>query len=282
MMKRFVVATAFLIAAAAPAAAYTTYVLPEQFGPEGNQLSLQASFASQFFTPGVAVAADFDVVRPDGGPGTFSRVEVAGQATTMHADLPAFGTYRITSGERMGRVSTLVGIDGGWRELRDGETAPEDAQVTTLQTVTVSEVYVSRGEPTRGVLESTVGTLAIRPVTHPNQVLVGQPMEVDVVFQGAPFANTALVIYREGDADTDVDTFVATDAQGRARITFDAPGNYVLAARHRAPAPEGSEAQVRSYTTTLTFNVLTALPDYPEPPQQDRPRRPRRDVGFGR
>ncbi|MBL8531692.1 MAG: hypothetical protein JNK94_08155, partial [Hyphomonadaceae bacterium] len=147
-MKQYVIAAALLMAAAAPASAYTTYVLPEAFDTAEGSLSLQASHAQQFFTPAIAVSADFDLVSPDGGPGTFGRVEVAGAATTMQANLPQWGTYRITSGEQVGPVNTLVGVDGGWRPLAQGETPPEGAPVTTLQTVTVSDVYVSRGRPT--------------------------------------------------------------------------------------------------------------------------------------
>lgn len=279
-MKHYVLAAVLVSALAAPATAYTTFVLPADFDTAENSVTVQASHASQFFTPSIAVPADFDLVMPDGGPGTFGRVEVAGAATTMNANLPQWGTYRITSGEQVGPVSTLVGVDGGWRPLAQGETPPEGAPVTTIQTVTLSDTYVSRGEPTTDVLAQPSGTLAIRPLTHPNQVLVSTGMEVELLFNGAPFANTAIVLYDEGDADTNVETFAATDANGRARFSFTRPGNYVIAARHRGAAPAGSQAQVRSYTTTLTFAVMEALPTYAEPPEQERPRR-RRDSGLG-
>jgi hypothetical protein len=280
-MKHYILAVALMLAAA-PASAYTTYILPDEFGPADNDLTAQASFASQFFTPGIAVSADFQMITPDGGTATFDRVEVAGQATTMRTGLSRWGTYRITSGERLGRVSTLIGEAGTWRQLGEGEAPPEGAELTTLQTVTVAEAYFSRGEPTREALERPVGRLSIRPVTHPNQVLLSSGFEVELLWEGQPFPNMAIVIYEEGDADTNVETYVATDARGRATIAFEHPGNYLIAARHRAAAPAGSEAAVRSYTTSLTFNVLTALPDYPEPPEQDRPRRRRSDLGMGR
>ena len=153
---------------------------------------------------------------------------------------------------------------------------PEGAQTTTLQTVTLADVYVTRGAPTRTVVDRAIGRLAIRPVTHPNQVLATSGFQIEVLFDGAPMANTAVVLYAAGDADTKIDRFVVTGADGRAMVALDAPGQYLLAARHRTNAPEGSEAAVRSYTTTLTFDAMAVMPTIVEIPQEGETRGNRR------
>jgi hypothetical protein len=260
-MKRSIVAAFIFAAAAAPAAAYTSYLKPNEYWPDGREITIEAAFASQFFTPQIALSAEFRTATPRGMTQSFDRVEVTPQVTTLETDLPHGGTYRISSGERMGRVATMVAVDGQWRELPEGQPAPEGAETTTLQTVTVADVYVTRGEVSREVVDSPHGTLAIRPVTHPNQVLAANGFEVQVLFNGAPMANSAIVLYAAGDVDTDLDRFAVTDASGHARFTFDAPGHYIIAARHRADAPAGSGVAVRSYTTTLTFEAMTALPE---------------------
>jgi hypothetical protein len=260
-MKTHLMAAAMFAAVAAPAAAYTTYLEPDTFWPEGREVQVEAAFASQFFTPHIALASEFQTIAPNGARITFDRVEVASQVTTLQTDLPAGGTYRITTGERLGRVATMVAVDGQWRELPQGETPPEGAATTTLQTVMVADVYVTRGQPSREVVDQPIGRLAIRPVTHPNQVLAANGFEVEVLFDGQPMASSAVVLYGAGDADTDLDRYAVTNEAGRARFTFDAPGRYLIAARHRADAPPGSEAAVRSYTTTLTFEALTELPE---------------------
>ena len=68
------------------------------------------------------------------------------------------------------------------------------------------------------------------------------------------------MLYSEGDLDTDLDTYAVTDGAGVATFTLPAAGSYVIAARHRAEAAPGAEAAVRSYTTTLTFEALDAIP----------------------
>jgi uncharacterized GH25 family protein len=273
-MKTHLMAAAMFAAVAAPAAAYTTYLEPDTFWPEGREVQVEAAFASQFFTPHIALASEFQTIAPNGARITFDRVEVASQATTLQTDLPAGGTYRITTGERLGRVATMVAVDGQWRELAQGEAPPEGADTTTLQTVMVADVYITRGQVSREVVDAPIGRLAIRPVTHPNQVLAANGFEVEVLFDGQPMANSAIVLYGAGDADTDLDRYAVTNEAGRARFTFDAPGRYLIAARHRADAPPGSEAAVRSYTTTLTFEVLTELPEgYDVAAQQRRAER---------
>ena len=284
-MKRYVLAAALAIASAAPAAAYTSYLQPNAFWPDGAAVTIEGAFASQFFTPQIALPAQFTILHPDGARAAFESVAVATQATTMQANLPRGGTYRISTGEQNGPVSALVGdaaVAGGWRALASGETAPEGEPTTTLQSVTLADVYITRGGPTRQVVDRPIGRLAIRPVTHPNQILAASGFEVELLFDDAPMANTAIVLYAAGDPDNKLDRFVATDANGRATFVFDAPGQYVIAARHRATAPAGSEAAVRSYTTTLTFEALAELPAIVEVAEDvvDEPsRRRRRQIG---
>ena len=283
-MKRFFLAAILLAATATPATAYTSYLKPSAFWPQSEAITVEGAFASQFFTPQIAVGADLTLLNPEGARAQFNSVAVDAQATTLATDLRRGGTYRFSTGEQMGRVTTLVGVDGQWRPLGQGEVLPEGALTTTLQTVTLADVYVTRGAPTRTVVDRAIGRLAIRPVTHPNQVLAASGFQIEVLFDGAPMANTAVVLYAAGDADTKVDRFVVTGADGRAMVALDAPGQYVLAARHRANAPEGSEAAVRSYTTTLTFDAMTVLPAIVEIPVEDeddggRRRTTRRPLG---
>jgi uncharacterized GH25 family protein len=264
-MKQLVLAAALAICATGPAAAYTSYILPADFSPDG-EVRLEAAFASTFFTPAVGLPADMTLLYPDGTQFTFDRVESTGQVTTARANVAAHGTYRVSTGERMGAISTMVADNGAWRQLAQGETPPAGIETRTLQTVTVADTYVSVGAPSRTVVDRHIGALALHPVTHPNQILTGQGFLVELLFNGAPFPNMPVVLYENGDIDTDVGTYFVTDASGRATVTFSTPGRYVIAARHRGEAPAGSEAQVRSYTTTLTFEVIDALPAYPPPP----------------
>lgn len=279
---RHLILAALMFGLGAPAWGYTSYLRPSDYWPDGAQLSIEGSFASQFFTPQIALPGQFTIMHPNGDRGGFSSLAVGAQATTMETNLPRGGTYRVSTGEQLGPVQNLVGdpaAEGGWRQLAPGETPAPDMPATTLQTVTLADVYVTRGTPTREVVDRPLGRLSLRPITHPNQVLATHGLEVEVLFDGAPMANTAVVLYGAGDPDSKLDRFATTDANGRAIFVFDAPGQYVLATRHRANAPAGSPAAVRSYTTTMTFEALAALPPtfvVPDPDPEEPRRRRRR------
>lgn len=259
-MRKLLLATALFAALAGSASAYTAYLIPDEFLPDDRSVSLQAAYATTFFTPALAVGAEFAVVEPDGAAGFFHQMEITEQSTRLASQLFKEGTYRFTTGERLGRVANLVGVDGAWRELQTGETPPEDAETTTLQTVTVADVYVTLGEPNRTAVDRTIGRLALQPVTHPNQIVASQGFQVRATFDGAPFANAALVLYRAGEPEHDLDRYFTTDEAGNARLTLEGPGRYILVARHRADAPGGSEAQVQSFTTSLVFEAHATLP----------------------
>lgn len=285
-MKRHVLAAVLFAAAASPAAAYTSYLNPEQFWLTEASVDVEGSFATQFFTPSIALGDSLTVLNPAGERVSADRIAVTqGGTTELTAELARGGTYRVSTGEVQGQVANLVGENGQWRVLGASEAAPEGAETTTLQTVTVADTYITRGTANRTSVDQTIGRLAIRPVTHPNQVLAAQGFQVQILFDGQPLGNSAVVIYAEGDADTKLDRFVATDPQGIATFTFDNPGRYIIAARHRADMPAGSPAAVGSYTTTLTFEALSTLYTETEiheaQAEPDRPaRRPaRRRVG---
>lgn len=259
-MRKLLFASVLFAAVTGSASAYTAYMMPDEFLPSDRSVSLQATFATSFFTPNAAVGGSFLAIEPDGAEGFFSQIEVTTNSTQLQAPLYKEGTYRFSTGEQLGQVAQMVGVDGAWRQLQPGETPPEGAPVTTLQTVTVADTFVTLGAPNRTAVDRTIGRLALHPVTHPNQVLVSQGLQVRATFDGAPFANAALVLYKAGEPESYLDRYVTTDANGAATLTLDAPGRYILVARHRADAPVGSQAQVQSFTTSLVFDALETLP----------------------
>lgn len=271
-MMRTLLAAILCALIAGPAAAYTAYLKPDAYWPQDGDVSVQGAFATNFFAPAVGLPNTIVATSPEGGRAIIDRVAVTPTVTTVDADLRVIGTYRISTGEQLGAIANVVFADGHWRQLAQGETPPPESEVATLQPVTLADVYVTRGRATREIVDQPNGRLAIHPITHPNQILASQGFDVEILFDNAPLANSAVVIYSDGDADANLEDFVITDAAGRAHFTFPAAGEYVIAARHRAEAPSGAAADVHSYTTTLTIQALTALPPEPEPERSNRRR----------
>lgn len=243
------------------AQAHTSYLLPSEFSTaDADTVTLQASFSERaFFRPEVAVASqDFHLYRPDGRRDVYDRVEAFRQVTILESDLAEPGTYRFTTGERLGRIGAQVKVDGAWRPLEPGQTPPAGAEVRRSQTATVAEVYVTKGAPTRAVLDVPVGRLAIRTDAHPNAIYLDEGVTLTVTFDGVPLADQPLELDREGGAyeEPKFHKVLRTDGEGRVKLDLDRPGAYLVMTRHQADAPPGAETAVRSYTTSLTFEVM--------------------------
>lgn len=270
---RAAIAFAIFAFSASAAMAHTAYIVPVDFTPE-SATTIEGAYASQFFTPTIALSPSaMHVITPEGSQAQFAELSVTSPRTQGRLSLASTGTYRITSGEILGPVTQMVGVDGAWRALGQGEVAPEGAPLTTLQTVTLAEAYVTRGRPDETALAAPTGRLALRPVTHPNRIDVAGGFTVQLLFDGQPFANMPIVLYAQGDQDADTSKAFVTDANGQATIPLAQAGNYVIAVRHRASAVAGAAAETQSFTTTLTFEALTSLPELPP---EERPAQRRR------
>ena len=107
-MKRYVLAAALAALMVAPASAYTSYLKPASYWPEGDEVSIEGSYASQFFTPQIAVPAEIAGLNPDGSATVFDNIAVQGASTVLEADLPTAGTYRISTGEQPGTIVVVL------------------------------------------------------------------------------------------------------------------------------------------------------------------------------
>ncbi|MDP3740592.1 MAG: hypothetical protein Q8R02_24610, partial [Hyphomonadaceae bacterium] len=121
---------AIAVAAGEAARADTSYLKPNFFTTANAELvTVQSSFTEDFPNPNVAVQSDqWQVLRPDGTKDTFDKIQAFTQVTILEADLKVTGTYRLTTGERLGRVGQQVLVDGVWTPWAPGREIPAGAQ----------------------------------------------------------------------------------------------------------------------------------------------------------
>lgn len=250
--------TAALIAASS-ARADTSYLRPNLFiTANADLVTVQSSFTEDFANPAVAVKSDaWTVIGPDGASSAFSAKQEFTQVTILEAATPNAGTYRLSTGERLGRVGPQILVDGVWQPFAPGREIPAGAQTRQSQTATVADVYVTRGAPTRAPVEARVGALELKPVTHPNDVYLDTGFDFRVLLNGKPVANQLVEVWREGGAYEEPvwRKQVQSAADGSIKLSFDRPGVYLIWTRLSADAPPGAASPVRSYTTSLTLEV---------------------------
>ncbi len=242
--------------AAAPALAHSPYLLPNGFALEKeDHVTVEASFSEHVFVPTVAMQSDdFHLVGPDGKAVPLKPVALR-DLSIMEASLPAEGTYRLTSGERQGRVAKAALIDGIWEFVDPRRPMPAGVVPVDMQSITKAEVYVTRGKPSETALAPVGKGIEYRAITHPSAIRAGQPAEFEVLFDGKPLANAEVEVEaaRAGEVENARLPIITSDAKGRFTVTAPEPGLYFAMTRHRVGAAGALPA--RSYTYALTYSV---------------------------
>jgi hypothetical protein len=257
MMKHILISALALSFVAGPVAAHSPYMKPNVFAADTrNHVVVEASFAEGDFRPEVAIAATgWNVTGPDGKVIALTPAATLKAATYLEVPVSAKGSYRISSGERVGRVAKaaekggdLRFLEGAHTELHEGETLVE------VQSLTRSDVYVSKGEPTP---IAPVGTgVEFQPLTPANSLYVGEPVRMVVLRDGQPFAGAPVTLMQDGAVYTETglpDIEMVADDRGEVTFTPQRAGLYLIQTRIRwATATD----KWSSFTATTTFEIL--------------------------
>ena len=273
------------------ASAHAPFIQPLNFAPSRDYVTVLGGMHEEtVFVPDFALRpGDFWVVGPDG-----VRTKLEGQATlkgvsAVDVPLPAPGTYRITTGDRVGREATMAQVDGKWRPVRgpggpgvggarregapaggdmrrpagegppplDPSAVPAGAPTMKTTGVLKAEAYVSRGAPSSGALKATGQGFELEPITHPDEVYLDKGFSFRLLNDGAPTAGVPVLVRRGGEqyAETKTQMTVTTDAQGRATARFTQPGLYILEARWPGEPAPGAAPAARSTALSLALEV---------------------------
>ncbi len=250
------------VLAAAPgmAQAHMPYMLPNLFDlTDRDHVTVQASFTEDPFQAEVVMKSDAWHVRGPGGAVTpSSGVTYLRDLAVFEAPIAAKGTYRVSSGERFGRKGKMYRDAKGQWIISEGKDKPAGAELVDVQSMTLAEVYVTRGGPSPDALAPTGKSLVLRPITHPSDIFAAQPASFELLFEGKPVSGAHVEVFRSAgayDGKKQLAGQITTDAAGRFAITPPDAGTYLALIRHRTAAPAGAETRYRSYSYTLTFEA---------------------------
>ncbi|MCB4858386.1 DUF4198 domain-containing protein [Sphingobium sp. PNB] len=236
------------------AGAARPWMLPSEtmFAGSGNEwLTVDAAISSDLYYfdhPG----QDWQpvVTAPDGSTAQVENRAIGKLRQTFDLGIRTKGTYKIAIVNEM-----LMGnymLNGERRMLPRGTTAatlatavPQGA--TDVQTATARtriETFVTAGEPDRKVFTTTGKGLEMVPVTHPNDLAVGEAATFQFLLNGKPAAGLDVVAipggvrYRSDLKQMDA----KTDAEGKVSFTWPEAGMYwvsLSSGGRRGPGGEG-------------------------------------------
>jgi len=241
------------------AQAHMPYLLPTLFDVgKGDHVTVTSSFGEDPFVPEVGMKdAPFHVIRPDGTKGEVGKPTYLRDLTIFEADLSAEGTYRLTTGQRLGRKGKMYSVGGKWIIAGEDGAPPAGSREVDVQSTTLAEAYVTRGAASTGALKPIGTALEIQPITHPAEIAAGNDVKFRLLFDGKPLGRTEITLFRAaGNYDgKKIAATTQSDAQGNFTLKPGDAGIYLILVRHRTEAPAGAETPYRSYTYTLAFDA---------------------------
>ncbi|MBB3032416.1 DUF4198 domain-containing protein [Alteriqipengyuania lutimaris] len=205
---------------------------------------------------------DLVVIGPDGQSVTPEIIGSGAYRSVFDLKLESQGTYRIAiaSNGMMGFYE-LNGERRRWRGSRaELETAiPEGAtDVRISENSGRTETFVTLGAPNETALAPTNVGLEMIPVTHPNDLIAGEPAQMRFLMDGEPAAGLELEFVAGGTRYRDepgIQT-LTTDADGMVTLSADEAGMYYLEASAGRGEYEEGTARRMSYTAVLEFMPL--------------------------
>ncbi|QJU60859.1 DUF4198 domain-containing protein [Sphingomonas sp. AP4-R1] len=246
---------------APPAAAHMPYVLPSVFDVgTRSAIGIEAAFSEDAFRPEIGMDnAPFEATGPNGTTVRLAAPTRLGDRTVAEAPLSAEGIWRISSGQRLGRMNRMVRDGATWKVLGEDAAAPAGATILKVQSTTLADAYVLRGHPgAAGALKPRGTGLEIHPLGDPTAAGKGEPIAFEILYQGKPLPGATVSAFREAGYYDGRKTLpdAITGADGRFSLTPPDAGRYLLLVRHRDAAPQTAAAPYYSYSVTLAFEAM--------------------------
>ncbi|WP_414900041.1 DUF4198 domain-containing protein [Sphingomonas flavalba] len=249
---------------ASPAAAHRQWMLPSATVLSGDDVWVNVDAAVSndlfYFEHQPMRLNNVKALAPDGTEAKIENALTARYRSTFDVHLTRKGTYKIAS-----VAEGLMGsydLNGKTERLPRGTTPATLAQAvpagaTNVKTTTTSsrnEIFVTVGEPTTAALAPTNNGLELVPVTHPNDLIAGEPATFQFLLDGKPAANLPVTVIPGGiryrDQLNQIDLKTGTD--GKVTITWPTAGMYWLnVTTSRGMDPAAAPGRVASYVATL-------------------------------
>ncbi len=246
------IAIGAVAALAAPAAlAHRMWMIASSTSVSGtdNWVTVDAAVSNDlFFFDHQPIRVAPTVLQPDGTEGTVENHAVGKFRATFDVHLTQQGTYRIGVVNR--GVFGSYQLNGERKMIPRGTTVDKLASVIpagatdvqTAESVSRNEIYVTQGAPTTTVFKPTGKGIELVPVTHPNDLVVGEPATFQFLLDGKPATDLFVTVipggirYRDALKQQDL----KTGADGKVSINWPDPGLYWVNVTPTRPREEGA------------------------------------------
>lgn len=264
---RLLAAVAAIGLAATTASAHRQWMLPSSTIVSGDDVwvTVDAAVSNDlFYFEHVPMRLDgIKAWAPDGSEAKIENGATGRYRSTFDVHLTQKGTYKIVSAG--GGVMGSYKLNGEEKRLPRGATVadiaaiPADAtDVKIGESWNRNEIFVTAGEPTDNVLKPSGRGLELVPVTHPNDLVAGEPATFRFVVDGKPAPGVKVTVipggirYRNDLNQKDY----TTDAAGEIKVDWAEPGMYWINATASDANTSIPKATQRRLGYVATLEVL--------------------------
>ncbi len=249
------------------AEAHRRWLLPSMtvFAGDEELVSVDAAASNELFVfeHRPLPLESLQITGPDGQPVDATVLGSGEYRSVFDVPLTQQGTYRIAlvSNGAMG----FYELNGERHRMRADNAQAAHAQlpegatnVRISENSSRTETFVTLGAPNEVALAATGQGLEMIPVTHPNDIVAGEPAAMRFLLDGEPAAGLEIEFVEGGTRyrDNAGIQMLETDADGQVTLSVEDPGMYYLEVGARPEAAEGETPRRASYTAVLEFMPL--------------------------
>jgi uncharacterized GH25 family protein len=261
------VAVTLAFAAAPAAEAHKAFMVPsETVLSAPGWITVDAAVSNDLFYfnhQPLRFENNLTIIGPDGALVEAANMNTGKFRTTFDVNLRAAGTYKLAmvNDALQAQYENDNGERKRWRGTMGTFASEVPANAKNLQvsqTQTRVETFVTSGKPNDTALKSTGSGLELLPVTHPNDLVAGEPATFRFVLDGKPAAGVKVTVvpgatrYRNKQSE-----MTLTSAQdGQVSVTWADPGMYWLQASVQDEKATMKPAKSRRASYVATFEVL--------------------------
>lgn len=256
-----VLALALAAAVPLPALAHKLWLLPSYTILSPNEwVTVDAAVSNELFlfNHNPARLDSLRIISPSGRTASPKNSITAKYRSSFDVELDETGTWRI--------ALVMHGLTASWEESGEprrwrgtvenfASEVPADAdRLEVHEMVNRVETFVTAGAPTTGLFKPSGKGLELVPVTHPNDLFVGEAAQFKLLLDGKPAANLKVLLVPGGiryrDAQNEIEA--QTDAEGAFGVEWPTAGMYWLnASIEDRQASKPASGRRASYSATL-------------------------------
>lgn len=246
------------------AIAHTQWLKPSVFNTALNGktvwISGQLSMSEYAFNTERGLSGKVTITQPNNKKIIINDLYTGKTSSLFELELTQAGTYKI---------ETLIGpsISKPRKPMLVAKAEPKTKIESKIEkkakprpiTRSVSRLtsYVTADAPSYETLNASKQWLDITPITHPGDIVAGEPARFLITYQGKPLADQSVTLVPSGGEykNQSIEQEYMSNSQGEIQVDLATAGVYLLKSRYQFDLENDPQAKIMRCSAGLTFEA---------------------------